>query len=175
MILRCKECNRHKVIFCRMMCCGCYYKTYRKKKKKVRYGALEYPLVLACFVVLSWPVIGQCDDARRLTLGEYDAVRNSNARYERTSRRHHVRSRTRHRSDDVQRSTSIYEPDLSSPPAMVKGSFEERRPAIRYPYTTGTSILDAFEGRRPAIDDNSCLSPVRDLQYLTALDAMARY
>lgn len=171
MILRCKECNRHKVIFCRMMCCGCYYKTYRKKKKKVLYGALEYPLVLACLVLLSWPVIGRCDDAQPLKTEKYDAL----ARYRSHVHRNARHSKHRYRSDVVHRNTTLYEPPRGDAPAMVKGSFEERRPAIRYPYTTGTSILDAFEGRRPAIDDNSCLSPVRDIQYLTALDAMARY
>lgn len=137
--------------------------------------------IAVCLCLLSWPMTGHCDQPRRLTEGNSD-VRNSNARYERHSRsRHHVRQRTHDRRDESRRSRSLFDPDRSHVPAVEAEEFSRRRPAIEYPYTTGTSILDQYKsqslvfGVRPAIGANSCDSPVRDLQYLMVLDAMARY
>jgi hypothetical protein len=115
-------------------------------------------------VVLLWPMTGQCE----VTTAQQEGASNANARYRtyRHSRRHH----RKHVVDD----TAIRDDSSRARSGSARSvDFSVRHDPIRYPWTTGTSILDAFEGRRPAIDMDSCSNPWRDIVFTSSVDALA--
>lgn len=119
-------------------------------------------------VLLIWPMTGQCEVIPALQEGATDA----NARY--SVRHQRVKSSRQHRHHSRRTSAggkSIR--DVLHSSGSV--SFVHRQPPILFPYTTGTSVLDAFEGRRPAIDMDSCSNPWRDIVFNMKVDALAAY
>ncbi len=126
---------------------------------------MRYVVCLVCLLSL---MTGRCADARRLSLEEYNARRNTSS----TERQYVRRS---HRYQHGSRRSSTSDGSSHANASAVAGPFERLSPAIRFPFHTGTSILDNYEGRLPAIMANSCADPQRDVRMFLVLDAFARY
>lgn len=57
--------------------------------------------------------------------------------------------------------------------ASTDGRSLSQQEPIRFPYTTGTTILDAFEGRKPVIGRSDCAYPGQDWYQGRAFSAWA--
>lgn len=123
-------------------------------------------VIAAAIAVIFTPMTGQCDVTPALKEG----AMNAHARY----RTHRYKSH--HHRRHVVDHHRIRDGNPSSSSRSSRGlAFGVRHDPIVFLYTTGTTILDSFEGRRPAIEPNSCADSIRILDYNIMVDALARY
>lgn len=127
---------------------------------------MKYTIML---VICLWPMIGQTAQRSPTTEEFYSA----NARY---THSRHYRASVRHRNHGHTDRHVLRSTDHPLRHTLAQGAeFTDKKAPITYAFTTGTSVLDAYEGRKRLIENNSCLNPWRDLDYYLAVDAFATY